>query len=263
MDDSGMNALDLALGSLALATSTVRRAAITCQNALTPLIRAAARAPLLDPRLAPERFLCDLSERGRVERLATAAHAEALARDLLPRLASFALDQLDLTSIVLNRVNLDAIVATVDLQAILDRVDVDAVVSRADLDPIVARLDLNRIADSIDVDRVAERINLDAVVDRLDILGLAVWIIDSIDLPGIIRESTSSVASEAIRGVRMQSIEADQAVSRVRDRIRPHRRARNAGASAGPANVSMDPGSGTLDAAQPAEPGVRDGDPRP
>ena len=65
--------------------------------------------------------------------------------------------------------------------------------------------------DTIDLDEVAH--------ERMDLLDLANYVIDGIDLPGIIRESTGSVASETVQAVRMQSIDADVAVQRIVDRI--------------------------------------------
>jgi hypothetical protein len=53
----------------------------------------------------------------------------------------------------------------------------------------------------------------------MDLIALANEIIDGVDLPEIIRESTGSMASETVQGVRMQSIGADQAVSRAVDRL--------------------------------------------
>jgi len=44
-------------------------------------------------------------------------------------------------------------------------------------------------------------------------------VIDGIDLPEIIRESTGSVSSDIVHGVRMQGIEADRAVSGVVSRL--------------------------------------------
>ena len=48
-------------------------------------------------------------------------------------------------------------------------------------------------------------------------------IIAEIDLPEIIRQSTGSVASETLRGVRMQAITADDAVSKLGERFRLRR----------------------------------------
>lgn len=57
------------------------------------------------------------------------------------------------------------------------------------------------------------------VVDQLDLARMARGVIDEIDLPEIIRVSTGSVASESIRDVRIQAIQADQAVGRWFDRV--------------------------------------------
>ncbi|MEP7034257.1 MAG: hypothetical protein ABI934_01645 [Actinomycetota bacterium] len=245
--------LDLMLGSAIAVAEAASRAAGALIRGMGPLAGVVLRPPLVSPRLHPERLVRELSARGRAERVAAAQDAETLTRSLVPWVVSAVLDQLDLTAIVLDRVDLDAVAAQLDLPAIIARVDVDAIVGQADLDAIIARLDLNRIAEGIDVDaivgradlnaiitrldlnRIAEgidvdtivaRVDLDAIVDRLDVLGLAMWVVDNIDLPEIIRESTGSVSSEAIRGVRMQSVEADVLVGRVIDRLLLRRRAR-------------------------------------
>jgi hypothetical protein len=74
------------------------------------------------------------------------------------------------------------------------------------------------------VDAVAGRLDVYAVIDRIDLYELAQQVIDAVNLPEIIRDSTGSMASEAVRGVRMQSIEADEAIARIIDRVfRRHR----------------------------------------
>ena len=156
---------------------------------------------------------------------------------------------------VIDRVDVDSIVAGVDIGAVIDRVDVDAIVRRVDLDAavltvdlaaIVGRLDLNEIADSLRLDPLVAKVNLEAVVDRLDIagvvakvdpdpivarvnfdaalsqidlIGIAQKIVDGIDLPGIIRDSTGSLASEAVQGVRAQGQHADDAVGQLVGRV--------------------------------------------
>lgn len=129
-------------------------------------------------------------------------------------------------------VDLDAAVSRVDIAAILDRLDLDAVVARVDLDGAVAhvdiaaiidRVDLDAIASRLDVDAVAARLDIGAIVDRtlarLDLAALALQVIDAIDLPEILRQSTGTVATEAVRGVRAESVDADEAVSRFVDRL--------------------------------------------
>jgi hypothetical protein len=79
---------------------------------------------------------------------------------------------------------------------------------------------VDAMLDQIDLtELVVRRVDLDRVAAQLDLIELAEYVVDGIDLPRIIRESTGSVASEGIRGVRMQSIEADQAIARFVDRL--------------------------------------------
>lgn len=85
---------------------------------------------------------------------------------------------------------------------------------------IVARMDLTRLVqENVDLDVLAEGIDVDAIADRLDLLRLARYVVDGIDLPEIIRESSHGVTSDAVRRVRTQAIDADQAVARVVDRL--------------------------------------------
>ncbi len=141
------------------------------------------------------------------------------------------LDRVDLTSVVLERVDLDAV-----LGAVLDRIDLTSVVlERVDLGAVVdaalAKVDLTSL--------VLERVDLGAVVDaalaKVDLIALAEEVIDGVDLPEIIRESTGSMASDTVRGVRMQGINADEAVGRAVDRLLLRRGRRVTEAPAGTA----------------------------
>lgn len=106
----------------------------------------------------------------------------------------------------------NTVVARVDLTAIvLDRVDLGLVVQRT-----LDRMDLTQlILDRVDVDEIVARADLENVIDRLPLVEIANYIIDEIDLPQIIRESTGGIASDAIDVVRMQSIDVDQAISKL------------------------------------------------
>jgi hypothetical protein len=147
------------------------------------------------------------------------------------------LDRVDLNAIVRERVDLDAIVANVDIDAVATRLDVNAVLDRIDLTAIVReRVDVDAIVAGVDIDAVASRLDIHAVIDRIDLAALAEEVIEAIDLPEIIRDSTGSMASEAVRGVRMQSIEADEAVARVLDRV--FRRRRTPPTSSGSARLT-------------------------
>lgn len=120
-----------------------------------------------------------------------------------------------------------------ELSALLDRLVpavLDELLRRSDLTGLILRyVDVNGIAGRLDVDAVVDRVDVDAVVDRIDLAGLAEQVIEEVDLSDIIRESTGAMASGTVRDARMQAILADQAVSRVRDRLRL-RRGRRPGA---------------------------------
>jgi hypothetical protein len=213
-DDDAFARLSLATMGLALgmARSTAR--------ALTWSTRAAtlAGSVALDLAPAPARRPFEAAAAGwREQRRATDRElldaetvAEDLVRELVPRVVSAVLDQLDLTRIVTDRVDIDRVAAALDLDALVGRVDIARIVERVDVDAVAARLD---------VDAVAARLDVEAVIARLDLSAIAREVLDEIDLPEIIRESSGAMASETVRGVRMQSIDADRAVSRAIDRM--------------------------------------------
>jgi hypothetical protein len=146
----------------------------------------------------------------------------------VPEIAQGLADQVDLTALVRERVDVNAIVEDVDIDSILDRVDIDAVIDRVDIDEIVARVDMERLArsfpvetivDRVDVDRVIARTDLVAIIDRLDLAEIAEEVIDEIDLPRLVRESSGMMANETVQTVRVQGMNADRLVSRVVDRV--------------------------------------------
>jgi hypothetical protein len=158
--------------------------------------------PLLRQDWQPARVIDALAKRGRQERISGDYDVERLIDTLIPLVLDRVLEQADLTAVVKAHVDIDALVAEVDLDAIAARIDVDAVARRLDLDAVMARVPIETV------------------------VALAEQVVDAIDLPGIVRDSTGSIASEAVLDVRMTSIEADQAISRIVDRLLLRRRKR-------------------------------------
>ncbi|GAA2021826.1 hypothetical protein GCM10009740_08240 [Terrabacter terrae] len=246
---------DVLFGLAAVALEESRRVTARAGFVTRPLAALAAGPVALGGRLGRSARVADLVDRGERERRGAAQGAYAVAQRVAPRLVDRALAFVDVTEVVarhvdldalaalldvdavvaradldavLARVDVDAVVARVDIQRILERVDVDAVVARADLeavlarvdvDEVVARVDIQRILDRVDVNAVVARADLDAVVARLDLIALAEVVVEGIDLPGIIRSSTGSMASEGIREVRRQGIGADERVAHAVDRL--------------------------------------------
>ncbi|GAA1240393.1 hypothetical protein [Oryzihumus leptocrescens] len=233
--DPSPRVTDVAVGLGAAALDGSRRVTTAVGLAVRPV--AAMLAPPAAVRERPARWLRDLAERGRAEREATALRLDALGRRVAPRLVDQAMGYVDVTDLVKDHVDLDALVATVDLDAavarvdmdaILDRVDIDEIASRLDLGPILDRVDVNGIAakldlgpivDKVDIDEIASRLDLDAVVSRLDLVALAEVVAEGLDLPAIIQSSSGSMASEALREVRWHGIGADERVANVVDKM--------------------------------------------
>jgi hypothetical protein len=220
-------ALHAAIGAAALANDAAARLTRALAWVAAPLGRAVLYPPFLPERLHPGGAIEILSDRGRKTLTSTGNDLDRLITAMVPAVVAEVLDTLDLNAIVRDRVDLDGLVAAVDIASVIDRVDVDAVVQKVDIDAIVSRLDIDAIADRLDLDRVLARldvnaivagVDIDAIVDRINVVDLAEEVISEIDLPEIIRDSTGSMASQVVRDARMQSVDADEAISRFVDR---------------------------------------------
>jgi hypothetical protein len=163
--------------------------------------------------------------RARDERDRAQVAAEAFATVLLPPIVDAILDRIDLTELVAERVDLDAVIATVDLNRVVDEVDLMRAVDRIPLDDVAARLD---------VDAVASRLDVQAVIDRVDLVAIAESLIAELDLPEIIRTSSGAMAAETVDGIRIRGMDADRLLTRIVDRVLARKREEAAGASSEP-----------------------------
>jgi hypothetical protein len=195
-----------------------------------------------------------LDARWREQRPRDEAAATAFLQLLVPQVVDAVLDQVDLNELVrerievdrvVDRVDLERVVARIDLDEVAERIDVDRIVERLDMHALVQRLPVDEVADRIDVERVVSRVDLDAVagrldveaiVRRLDLAAIARDVIDEIDLTSIIRDAMGSMTTETVGGIRVQSMNADRAISRLVDRVLQRR------------GVRDDPGAGGGDA---------------
>jgi hypothetical protein len=266
--------LDVAIGTAVNGLGGLARGRRAVSRLAAPVTRPAARAARTVADRLPAALDGPRRASGQAQRAAAGAIAESWLGYLVPRLVAAVLDRLDLTELVIQRVDLDRVAQHLDVEAVLDRLDLtELVIQRVDLDRVaqgldveavldrldltelvsrrvdldrvaqgldveavldrldltelvVSRVDLDRIARALDIEAIAYRLDLDALAARIDLIGLAERVVVGIDLPQLIRDSTGSVASEGITGVRMQGIEADQALAHFVDRVlrrRPRR----------------------------------------
>lgn len=138
-----------------------------------------------------------------VDRVVSGTVNETLDRVVPPVLAAV-LNRLDLTRLVIERVDLTRVV-----QATLDQMDLTQLV-----------------LDRVDVDRIVDKADLERIIDRLPLVDLANYIVDEVDLPRIIRESTGGIATDAMNAVRIQSIGVDQMMTRITDAMLLRRKSR-------------------------------------
>jgi hypothetical protein len=234
-------ALDLAVEAARSALAAAVLVARGAEKVGRPFLRVVLRPPVVSPAYWPETWLRDLSHRGDRRRLEVLRSLSDLLDSLVPIVAQEVLTRIDLTEVVRRYVDLDEIVADVDLDAAVARVDIDAAARHVDVYSIIERLDLTRIVREhvdldeivagVDLDAAAARLDIDAVIDRVDLVGIAEDVIEQLDLPEIIRESTGSMASDTLREVRMQGISGDEAVTRAIDRLRLRKGRRGAHAT--------------------------------
>lgn len=95
--------------------------------------------------------------------------ATAFVKSLVPEVVDAALDQIDLTELVLERVDLERIIDRVDLDEVAARIDIARILDRVDLDDVVRRVDIQRIIDRVDLPAIIERLPLEEIVARIDV----------------------------------------------------------------------------------------------
>jgi hypothetical protein len=91
----------------------------------------------------------------------------------------------------------------------------------ADLvDLVLDEMDLNALVrERLDIDAIAADLDIEAVINRVDLIALADRVIEGVDLPAIIRESTNSMTAEVMTDVRTQGERADDVVAGIVDRM--------------------------------------------
>ncbi len=103
----------------------------------------------------------------------------------------------------------------IDIDALLERIDVDALISRVDVDGVVSRVDVDKLIDRVDVDKIVSRVDVEKIIERVDIDS----IMEKTELGSIIARSTTGVASEVLDVVRAQGVGLDDFFARWVNRV--------------------------------------------
>ena len=209
-------ALGLAVAGTGLAVRVLRKAAGTVSVVVPDGLQARSANAL--------RSLGGWNARWEAVRPDAERTVETLADALVPRIVTALLDRINVTEVILQRIDLEVIVAGLDVNEITEGLDPAPILERVDFDQVLERLDVNALLQRIDLDAVMARIDLDAIIDRIDVSRLAREAVEAIDLPEIVHESSATLATEAVDDIRLKSIAADRAVSRGVDRLLRRRR---------------------------------------
>ena len=118
--------------------------------------------------------------------------------------------------LVVEALDMNALIARIDLNVVLARVDLNEVVDQIDLNEVLNRVDLNQIVDRLDVNRLMARVDINQIVSQIDIEEL----VKNTDLGAIMVSSSSTLATEAIDQGRGHAVSMDDTLARWVSKIR-------------------------------------------
>jgi len=107
------------------------------------------------------------------------------------------------------------IVDAIDLNAVLDKVDIEKLIERVDINKVVERVDIEKVVERVDVQKVIERVDINAIVDEIDIDAL----VEQTELGSIIARSTTGVLTEILDVIRAQGVGLDDFILRWANRL--------------------------------------------
>jgi hypothetical protein len=125
---------------------------------------------------------------------------ESLAQSVARRVIELVVEALDL----------NALLDQIDLNRVLDQVDVNRLLDKVDVDKLVARVDVRALLTQVDVNELASQVDINAMLQRTDVEAL-------------LTRSSSSIVSEGIDLVRSQAVGLDDFLARWVSRLRRRR----------------------------------------
>jgi len=128
------------------------------------------------------------------------------------------------TELVVDSLDVNALLGQIDVNKLLDRVDVDRIISRVDMDALLSRVNMDALLSRVNIDALLSRVNIDAVASRVDVNAIAdrvdvAALLDKSELSAILTRSSSTVFSEGIDLVRRQAVGLDNFIARWADRV--------------------------------------------
>lgn len=222
---------DMVMGAVMASGRLARRTTRLAGQVAEPVVRLAVDPPLVPHRWRPIRRLEQWAEEWRVRRSTLLQQSVEAGSGAVAGAAEKVLPLIDLTQVVngvLDRLDLDIIAGSVlsdlDLAVVVDQVidelDIGAVVNQALAEVDLTEVVISRVDLAAVVQEALNRLDLTEIVqERVDLAEIAEQVMDDIDLPEIIQESTGSVASEAVQSARLRSVDADEKIAQIADKV--------------------------------------------
>lgn len=110
------------------------------------------------------------------------------------------------TELVVESLDVNALLDRTDLNRLLDQVDVNRVLDRVDVDALLARLDMRAVLNQVDVNELADRIDVAALLDKTE-------------LSAIVARSSTTIFSEGVDLIRSQAVGLDDFLARWAGRL--------------------------------------------
>jgi hypothetical protein len=107
------------------------------------------------------------------------------------------------------------VVDAIDIDALLDKVDVEKIIERVDVEKVIERVDVQKIIDRVDIQQVIDRVDMNAIVDGIDIDAL----VEHTEIGSIIARSTTGVLTEILDVIRAQGVGLDDFILRWGNRL--------------------------------------------
>jgi len=98
---------------------------------------------------------------------------------------------------------------------VLDSIDIDALIDRVDVEKIIDRVDVDKVVDRVDVQKIIERVDINGIVKNIDIDSL----VEQTELGSIIARSTTGVLTEVLDVIRAQGVGLDDFFFRLSNRL--------------------------------------------
>jgi hypothetical protein len=113
----------------------------------------------------------------------------------------------------------ELVLEALDVNALLDQIDVNRVLDRVDVDNLLGQVDVNRVLDTVEVDRLLERVDMQALLNQVDVNELAdrvdvAALLDKTELSAIVARSSTTIFSEGVDLVRSQAVGIDDFLAR-------------------------------------------------